>query len=595
MNSATTTPISDSRATLPVAPFTILRRIFLRRFLDNELLSFGAEAGPQMLIWIAALVFAPVLLMPFGWMGRYAWAFTRPPDVVMGMRWDDGMRLIQLSMMATGLVTALAWEALLLDRRDVLVLAPLPVSWWTVIRAKCAALLTAWGCFALAFNLPSSILFPAIALREGGGAYAAFFVTQLSIGLAASAFVFASFIALQAWLLNTVSATAFRRLIMAVQAAAFFGMLMLIVWRPTLSPAAWSHALEAGSGSALRWFPPVWFLGLAETWRGSGSEGFRQAGQIAIGVLGASLLLAATGYVLGFPRHVRRTIESPEVRVSGATGHVSRVGRAVAHTIVRDPVERATFDFILRSLARSPRHRLLVGGAVGVGSALSLPSLLGLLRADPGAVPPVPSATALALPMAVSFLMLVSLRAGFRLPTDMAAAWVIRMAERANPQPYFAGTRKAMFVAGVLPPFVLCLPLYARLWGTGLALAHALFGALTGMLLVNVMLVRFRSLPYACAPEGIVEPRPARWQVYLFGFLLYLSLTSAIEHRLLADPGRFAIACAVLAGASVAVDRYRRLRGVGRGLVFDIESPNASVSLNIGPLTTGSAAAVPPN
>lgn len=564
-------------------PFTLLRRAFLRRFLDNELLSFGADAGPQAVIWLVALGVAPGILLPFGWIAQYTWAFFQPPEVLQAMRWGHAVQLFQLSMVSTGLATALVWDALLLDRRDALVLSPLPISWRTVGVAKIAALLTAWAGFALVVNVPPAWIFASVSMRNGLWNFAGFFATHLAAALTASAFVFGTLVALQALLLNTLSATAFRRMVTAVQALAFCGALTFILIRPSATPGLWPAQLA--QGSTLLWFPPIWFLGMAETWRGTQLVGFVHAGRLALAALDLSLAIAGVGFAAGFQRHVRRSVESPEMAVRGAAGRLTRLARRLAHALITQPIERATFDFILRSLARSARHRLLIGGAAGIGVATTLPGLVALVAAliDGGAsgAPPLTIAV-LVVPLAQSFLLLVALRISFRLPTDVGAAWVVRLTERGDAAIYLAGARKAMFVVGILPVVLLVTPLVAWIWGPIVALQQALFCTLLGLVLMNVLLGRFRSLPFTVTAIGTVDPRPARWPLFAGGFFLYTFTTAGIEQRLLARPWAFALACGLLVLA-IVVDAWRRRRPHEgpTGLVFDLEPEDASVALNL--------------
>jgi hypothetical protein len=561
------------------APFHLLRRAFLRRFLDNELLSFGADAGPQVWLWLAALGLAPGILQPVGWMAQYEGAFAHSPGILQEMRWGHSVALIQLSMASTAIATALAWEALLLDRRDVLILSPLPLSWRTICGAKVTALLIAWVGLALAVNLPPSLLFALVAHAHGG--FLSFFVTHFAAAMAASALVFAALIALQALLLNTLSASTFRRLVTVVQAIALFAALLLLLLRPTLRAADWPRALA--DGSWLLWFPPIWFLGLAETMRGTALAGFHDAARIALLAFGGCVTIAGVGVVAGFRRHVRRVVESPEMGTRGLAGHLGQAARRVAHLFVRHPVERATFDFTVRSLARSPRHRLLLGGAIGLGVALSLPALLTLfafVRSE--AVPPrLPGVGLLAIPLMLSFLLMLTLRLSFRLPTDIGAAWVMRLIANDDARVYLAGTRKAMFAVGVIAPQLPLVPCYALVWGPVVALQHALVCGLMGLLLMNLLMASFHSVPFTSLSTGIADPRPAIWPLLPLALATYCITTAGIEARLLDQPVPFAAACLVLVMLNAAAAWRRRRRVDGSGLVFDIEPADASIALNL--------------
>ena len=60
------------------------------------------------------------------------------PEVLGQVAWPDKLMYIGLSMVATGLVGALAWHRVLIDRRDALILGALPVRPAAVARRVCA-------------------------------------------------------------------------------------------------------------------------------------------------------------------------------------------------------------------------------------------------------------------------------------------------------------------------------------------------------------------------------------------------------------------------------------------------------------------------
>jgi hypothetical protein len=64
--------------------------------------------------------------------------------------------LFSLTMLAVGLITVITWDNTFPDRRDVLVLAPLPVKPRTILAAKITASSAVLGLAVLALNaLPS--------------------------------------------------------------------------------------------------------------------------------------------------------------------------------------------------------------------------------------------------------------------------------------------------------------------------------------------------------------------------------------------------------------------------------------------------------
>ena len=114
--------------------FRILRRIFLDGLLDFELLS--KEADTTKLVAQYAALLASISL-----------AFTLPLLTIGGLPQDAlwGMEhfLFATTMAFAGLFGMICWESIFPDRRDLLILGPLPLSRTSVFSAKLSALSTA--------------------------------------------------------------------------------------------------------------------------------------------------------------------------------------------------------------------------------------------------------------------------------------------------------------------------------------------------------------------------------------------------------------------------------------------------------------------
>ena len=85
------------------------------------------------------------------------------------MALDDKTLLLGGAMILMGLVTAVFWDALALDERDLAVMGPLPVRPSTVLFAKAAAVTGAAAIVAVALNAPPGPPLPRRRAAEGAG------------------------------------------------------------------------------------------------------------------------------------------------------------------------------------------------------------------------------------------------------------------------------------------------------------------------------------------------------------------------------------------------------------------------------------------
>src|SRR6185369_10768485 len=126
--------------------FRVLYREFLFRMVDLELLSAHAHGDMSRLFGQFAALFGFIGLL-FAGVGLQFAQFARKmrPESRLAFSWTSEHFLIATTMLIVGLLTVLSWDSTFPDRRDVLVLAPLPVRARTMFRAKLAALGTALG------------------------------------------------------------------------------------------------------------------------------------------------------------------------------------------------------------------------------------------------------------------------------------------------------------------------------------------------------------------------------------------------------------------------------------------------------------------
>ena len=162
----TKTPIS--RAVPPVS--AAHRRSGLARAAGRRHQAAGTVRG-------AARDRQPLGIVAVSWPGS-----RRPsePDLGLVLAWVEAHFLISTTMLVVGLFAVLSWESMFPDRRDVLVLSPLPVRGRTLFLAKVAAVATALSLTVLALNIFPGLAAPFVfaaaptlpppTLRSGDGA-----------------------------------------------------------------------------------------------------------------------------------------------------------------------------------------------------------------------------------------------------------------------------------------------------------------------------------------------------------------------------------------------------------------------------------------
>ena len=248
--------------------------------------------------------------------------------------------------------------------------------------------------------------------------------------------------------------------------------------------------------------------------------------------------------------------------------------------VLRKPLERATYFFVVNTLMRSTKHRLYLAAYVGVGFALAAFGIFQVLvHTEDRSVSAIlfqPNEALLAIPLILSFFLLSGMRIVFTIPAELRANWVFQMAEDENRLDCCAGVRKVMIVRAALL-LVSLFPIYAILWGWAPAFQQLIFSLMLSLILMELLLMNFRKIPFTCSYQ------PGKANITVLGVLYWLAFTTyaytmaTLERWLMQDDARwvgFLVLMLVVLGGLVV---FRKTRLLGRsGLVYEDE-PNPEV------------------
>ncbi len=297
--------------------FRVLYRQFLFRMVDLELLSAAAQGDIHRLLgrFAALLIF---LSLWFGGSVLVAGSLPLPPPLRLIATWAMEHFLVATTMLVVGLFAVISWDSMFPDRRDVLVLSPLPIRAKTLFLAKAAAVATALSLAVGTLNAFSSLASPigfvstgsALALLRMFGAY---WITMLAAGV----FNFCLVLSIQG-LAQLLPRQQFLRVSAILQIAAFF--LFVSVFFLQLPFASPSDLLSLQSRRLLAWLPSYWFFGLFQQLNGvSTPEAFTMLARRAWIGLAGSLGGAGAAYLICYFRTLRKIAEQPDI-LPGSAG-----------------------------------------------------------------------------------------------------------------------------------------------------------------------------------------------------------------------------------------------------------------------------------
>ena len=383
-------------------------------------------------------------------------------------------------------------------------------------------------------------------------------------------FVFFGLTTLQGVLIVATSRRAAERLAPMIQTGAVLLLLLGLLFFGPLRQATTAALARGNDADAfLRWCPLAWFVGLYGTISGSPRPIMHS---LAVrGLLAGALPFLATValYVLGVSPVVR-----PGDRISGA---LDLLGLATLVAAVGDGLRQesgGTGHLRVRAAGADAqpappdaavdlRRRSLCAHRRGL-----LPEILNG-HADRFAA----SRRVLAAPFILSAALAVGFRTLLAIPVDLPARWVFRTSP-VSPFRVAGGTHKASLIIVLLPVAVVAWSSAIVLWGPAIAWRHTLFSASLSLLLIELLLVTYRGVPFACVYVPGGSRLHVLWPLYLSSFIAYTYSAATTERELLAHGGLVPVVVTLLV-ISAGLAAFRLWRAArDADISFAVEIPD---------------------
>ena len=562
--------------------FMLLVRHFFGRFFDNDIVSQTGDMRTNV-VQAMGLVATPGMFVSFYMLPERV-RFDHP----FAHKWSlisDYYFFVLYSMVVMGFVMVFEWDALFPDRKDYLILTPLPLGSQSIFAGKIVALLLFLSLFVIDTNILCTALAPAIT-GPAGTTPAVFWrliAVHITAVVSAGAFVALVFAGLQGVMINLLTGRAFRRISPWVQMGSM-GLLITGLFLTPLTCASLRPLFE-GNSPLLRYFPPFWFLSwYIDMLPGRpGGAMFHTLAPLAPEALAISVAVFAVTYLAGYWRHARRVMESIETSGEGPGWIRKRFDRVVNRYLLPHPLERATFHFITNTILRDAKHRLFAATWAGIAFAMGLQDLLRI-----GGRPGLPlvlftAAGLLALPLTLSFFVVSGLRAAFNLPAELRANWIFQVCESHERIPHIRAARKWILAMGVVPLFALLAPFEFWLRGWRLALIHLSVAILLALVLLNLLLVWFRKIPFTCSYFPGKTSMAVMGVLYLLGFTTYSWTMADVEASMIRSPAALALFYVIAAAVLAALTWLeRRELGVDDTLIYEDEPDPIVRTLELG-------------
>ena len=566
----------------------LLTRLFIRRLLDNDLVSPHADRHDSLGV-VYAVILSLAVFVTFFVSTPYLSAYILLPGPTALSALPDRFLFIAASLAVSALAALLVWDALGLEARDAAILGPLPIAPWTITRAKLVAALVFGVVFSVAVNVVPSILYPTfltvnlrgVPMVGVGRLIAAHALSVIMAGLLG----FFTILAIRGVLRVALGERGFGRVSSAVQSLLVVAAVTGLLLTPTISGNTITDWIAGAVPPRLAALPVLWHLGVNESvagdvvgeapavtprrhtlppWMRRDDEKHRDAYRSLRPNLEALarwawfvVPLVVSLAVVTFVWNNRRLPEQAAARRahSSARAGLFRIAERLTRA---NPEAQAGFFFTLQALARNGPHRMIV--AISIAAALTLPSVLLLAGSayvrDPAS--PLPLGL-LAMQVTVQLVLIAGFRYAVVVPAELVANWSIRMAWPGDERGYLAGVKRAALLATVIVPSLILLPLHVALFGFATGLVHAFLGCLFSVAALDALFLGYRKVPFACTYLPLGDPK-LLWSGGAAALLVVPYAFALVERAAVASPAPTVALAATLSGFVLAIKIFDRVR-----------------------------------
>ena len=496
-----------------------LARVFFGRLFENDMFSSSAAASSS-LMFLLALVATPGVM--FSGTQIFSWAHLR----AMGIRLDDPMIVdsallrsqafhVDFVMAVAAVVTMMVWSSLTPDRRDALVLGPLPITAREQARGRLLALLKFFGMFIVAVSVPTAVAYNFVSVgAENITQFPGRVLGHIVAATLAGGSVFFLLLTIQLALAALFGPRAIRFITLPLQLGSLIGMIAALSTSAAIVEPILRQGVEAGP--VVMWNPAAWFAGVYRWVYGDEREIFTV---LAMRGLVAGIVIIASALVL-YPLAYDRCLRNVITSEGRTTGSFQRGWATLAATLLRPllrrPLQRGLAAFMLATLGRSHSHRFLIGMYAGIAFLLALPIAGRLFE--------IPTTERLryawfAVPLGFTFWLVCGVRVALMMPVEPVANWVFKLTEPVD-------KRRVLSTVVTVMAFVTCMPIAAIASGALVLLGEETMAAtvfpvvvLAGLCLIEMLTLTMKTVPFTCTYlPGQLRLR-LFWPLYFFLWL----------------------------------------------------------------------------
>jgi hypothetical protein len=301
-------------------------------------------------------------------------------------------------------------------------------------------------------------------------------------------------------------------------------------------------------------------------------------GRTAALALAIAIVVAIVSYALSFRRSFIRIPETAEIGpIPRSQFHLLPIS-LFDRTFLRDPPQRACFHFISSTLLRSEIHLQIAAAFAAMGMVVAAQAFASSFRPGVSASLSLrfPSEDLLSIPYILNFCIVVGIRLAFEIPADLRATWIFALWINQDALQSRPIARKVLLTFSVAPLIPICFVSSWILWTFSVAILHTAVFAACSVVFIELVLLRFRKIPFTCTYPPFKSYSALVFVGYLFGFVIFTAYLPELELWSLAEPWRISLFIPILAIILGSIHFYRKqMLDMDKRLIFEESSASS--------------------
>ncbi len=289
--------------------------------------------------------------------------------------------------------------------------------------------------------------------------------------------------------------------------------------------------------------------------------------------MGFALLISIIAYAFSFRRCFVRIPEFADVGPLPRGRRFRLPATLLDATILRAPKQRACYHFVSRTLLRSDAHLQILLAFTALGLAVAAQTVNAAFHPGFSFSAQPPSVALLSIPFILSYCLLLGTRLAFEVPLDLSANWVFKLWIEPGGEHARQVARRVLhtFSLGWIAP--LCFLYSTVLWGWLTALLQTSLVIACSTAFVEVLLVKFRKIPFTCSYPAFQSNSPLVLVAYLMGFVIFaIYIPQLVQWSLVTRWGAAVFIPLVLLGLLGLRQFRKQMLDMDKQLIFEEDS-----------------------